>query len=197
MTTNSPALVLPSYYTGPTDTNELRDIRAPVEIPVDLTWLWWTLGALVLVAVLFWIARKWKQAMMPVVAVPIPAHLRARQKLRDALALMHQPLPFCVAVSDTIRLYLEERFNFRAPERTTEEFLLELKATSLVTPEQKESLADFLSRCDLVKFARYEPGQPELQQIYDSAVRLVDGTEPPPPANLKPEMSAAKSPTTT
>ena len=79
MTTNSPAFVLPSYYTGPADTNDLRDIRAPVEIPVDLTWLWWTLGALVLVAVLFWIARKWKQATLPVVAVPIPAHLRARQ----------------------------------------------------------------------------------------------------------------------
>ena len=196
MTTNSPAFVLPSYYTGPADTNDLRDIRAPVEIPVDLTWLWWTLGALALGAVLFWIGLKWMKPAAPPVAVPLPAHLRARKKLRDALALMHLPLPFCVAVSDTIRSYLEERFSFRAPERTTEEFLLELKSTSLVTPEQKESLADFLSRCDLVKFARHVPGQPELQQIYDSAVLLVDGTEPPPPTNLKPETSVAKSPAT-
>ena len=115
-------------------------------------------------------------------------------RLRDALALMNQPLPFCVAVSDTIRSYLEERFSFRAPERTTEEFIQELKATSLVTAEQKESLADFLSRCDLVKFARYEPGQPELQQIYDSAVRLVDGTEPPLQMDLKSDSSNVKLP---
>lgn len=195
MTTNSPALVLPSHYSAPANTNELRDIRAPVEIPVDLTWLWWTLGALVLGALLFWIARKWMNPAAPAVVTPIPAHLRARQKLRDALALINQPLPFCVAVSDTIRSYLEERFSFRAPERTTEEFLQELKSTSLVTHEQKESLADFLSRCDLVKFARYEPGQPELQQIYDSAVRLVDGTEPPTPADLKAKSSTVKSPT--
>ncbi len=196
MTTNSPGLVIPSYLPAPADTNDLRGIRAPVEIPVDLRWLWWTLGALALSAVLFWIWREWRKTTTPSAPVPMPAHLRARQRLRDALALMDQPLPFCVAVSDTIRSYLEERFSFHAPDRTTEEFLQELKATSLVTAEQKESLADFLARCDLVKFARYEPAQPELQQIYDSAVRLVDETEPLPPANLKSEISKEKLPTT-
>jgi hypothetical protein len=178
MMTNSPAL---------TGTNDLRDISAPVEIPVDLTWLWWTLGALVLAALGYLVWRKWQRGPAPDVAATVPAHLRARQKLRDALALINQPLPFCVAVSDTIRGYLEERFHFRAPERTTEEFLQELRGTSLVTPEQKASLAEFLAQCDLVKFARYEPGQPELQQIYNSAVRLVDETEPPPPAEGKSE----------
>ena len=192
MKANSSALILPSSPTNSTGTNELRDISAPVEIPVDLAWLWWTLGALGVGLLLFLIIRRWQRGVTLATAMPIPAHVRARQKLRDALALMNQPLPFCVSVSDTIRGYLEERFHFRAPERTTEEFLQELKATSLVTPEQKESLADFLSRCDLVKFARYEPGQPELQQIYDSAVRLVDGTAPPPPPDLKPGGSGVK-----
>ena len=187
MMTNTPAL---------TNTNDLRDISAPVEIPVDLTWLWWTLGLLVLAALAYLIWRKWQKAKAPGRVAPVPAHLRARQKLRAALALINQPLPFCVAVSDTIRSYLEERFNFHAPERTTEEFLQELRGTSLVTAEQKSSLADFLAQCDLVKFARYEPGQPELQHIYDAAVRLVDETEPPPPANGKPESAEAKSPAT-
>jgi len=196
MTTNSPGFVIPSYFSAPADTNDLRGIRAPVEIPMDLRWLWWTLGALALSALLFWFWRKWRKGAAPSAPVPLPAHLRARQRLRDALALMSQPLPFCVAVSDTIRSYLEERFSFHAPERTTEEFLQELKATSLVTPEQKEGLADFLSRCDLVKFARYEPAQPELQQIYDSAVRLVEETEPPPPTDLKSEISKEKLPAT-
>jgi len=83
-------------------------------------------------------------------------------------------------VSDTIRVYLEKRFKFHAPERTTEEFLRELQATNLLTPDQKQSLGEFLSVCDMVKFARYEPGPPELQALHDSAVRLIDETEPQP-----------------
>jgi hypothetical protein len=93
-------------------------------------------------------------------------------------------------VSDTVRQYLEERFNFRAPERTTEEFLHELKATDLLLADQKDSLGEFLSVCDMVKFARYEPGEPELQALYESAVRLVDETEPEP---VSPEVSVGNT----
>ncbi len=32
----------------------------------------------------------------------------------------------------------------------------------------------------MVKFARYEPGRTELQALHDSAVRLIDETEPQP-----------------
>jgi hypothetical protein len=94
------------------------------------------------------------------------------------LALIATPRPFCIMVSDTIRIYLEERFDFHAPERTTEEFLYELKSTNRLTPDQKTSLGEFLERCDLVKFARYEPSEPELRELHSSAVRLLDETEP-------------------
>jgi len=73
-----------------------------------------------------------------------------------------------------------ERFNFRAPERTTEEFLYELQATNLLTTQQKGSLGEFLNRCDLVKFAKFEPREPELRDMHASAVRLVEETEPQP-----------------
>ena len=99
--------------------------------------------------------------------------------MQEALAFLSQPKPFCVLVSDTIRGYLEERFTFHAPERTTEEFLYELKETDRLTRDQKESLGEFLQRCDLVKFAKYEPGEPELRDLHDSALRLVEETEPP------------------
>jgi hypothetical protein len=55
-----------------------------------------------------------------------------------------------------------------------------LKSTSLLTPDQKSSLGEFLNRCDLVKFARYEPTEPELRDLHASALRLVEETEPPP-----------------
>ena len=106
--------------------------------------------------------------------------MRAKQKLQEALALIGQPREFCILASDTVRWYLEERFDFRAPERTTEEFLYELQATSLLTPDQKQSLGEFLNRCDLVKFARYEPGESELRELHAAALRLVEETEPMP-----------------
>src|SRR5215510_9525872 len=99
-------------------TNDLRDIKPPVEIPSGWEWLWWALGAVAVVALAwlawrFWKARKEKVEVVP----PVPAHIRAKQRLEEALALLSQPKPFCTAVSDTIRFYLEERFSFRAPER--------------------------------------------------------------------------------
>jgi hypothetical protein len=157
----------------------IRDIKPPVEIPNGWEWLWITLGVLVGAAILFALWKWWlkRQANVPV-EPPVPAHIRAKQKLEEALALIAQPKPFVIAVSDAARMYLEERYDFRAPERTTEEFLRELGVTDLLLPEQKESLGRFLESCDLVKFAKYEPREPELRELHHSAVKLVEETEP-------------------
>ena len=53
-----------------------------------------------------------------------------------------------------------------------------LTGSDLLTREQKDSLGDFLQSCDLVKFAKYEPGEAELRELHGSAVRLVEETEP-------------------
>jgi len=173
--------VIPVASSASISTNALHDIKPPVEIPAGWLWAFWVLGALLLAALAFWAWRYWQQRKAQV-AIPliVPPHVRAKQKLQEALALLAQPREFCIMVSDTIRFYLEERFTFRAPERTTEEFLYELRQTNLLTPDQKESLGEFLKRCDLVKFARYEPAEPELRGLHDSALRLVEETEPAP-----------------
>jgi hypothetical protein len=160
---------------------DIRDIRPPIVIPNYWIWLWIALAVIALVAIAITAYMLWRRKAGQPTPVPIvPPHVRARQKLQEAMELIGQPRPFCILVSDTIRLYLEERFDFHAPERTTEEFLYELQATDLLVPEQKQSLGEFLSVCDMVKFARYEPGQPELQALHDSATRLIDETEPQP-----------------
>jgi hypothetical protein len=163
------------------DTNGLRDIRPPVDIPSGWAWLWWSLAFLVL-AVLAWLAwRAWQKRRTQVPVIPaVPPHIRARQKLQQALALITDPEPFVVAVSGALRVYLEERFTYRAPERTTEEFLHELRESRHMSVSQKDVLGDFLTRCDLVKFAKYQPTETELRDLHDSAVRLVDETEPKP-----------------
>jgi hypothetical protein len=161
------------------NTNALRDIKPPLVIPSGWAWVWWVIGAAALGALLFWVWRWWQKRRAAAVLVPVvPPHIRAKQKLQEALALIGQPREFCIVVSDTLRLYLEERFDFHAPERTTEEFLYELQGTNLLTPDQKGSLGEFLQRCDLVKFAKYEPGEPELRDLHQSALRLVEETEP-------------------
>lgn len=160
-------------------TNQLRDIKPPVVIPNGWLWLIWSVIALGVLVLIYLAWREWqkKKDQLPVEEI-IPPHIRARRKLEAALGLIGQPREFCIMVSDTIRIYLEERFEFHAPERTTEEFLHELKQTDRLTPDQKESLGEFLNRCDLVKFARYEPGEPELRDLHGAALRLVEETEP-------------------
>lgn len=169
----------------PGTTNTLAreaDIRPP-KPPLALPGFWSTWGWLLLVTLLLALAwwawqRYWRQRHRPPPAVVVPPYRRALERLRAALDLIHDPSRFVVVISDALRVYLEERFQLHAPERTTEEFLAEIRAGQRLSPLQQQLMADFLTRCDLVKFARYEPSEPELRELYESAVRLVEETEP-------------------
>lgn len=196
----APAPVLPQPPTASTVvTNDIRDIKPPVEIPSGWAWLGWTLAVLVLAAAALAAWRRWrKQKAAPSKpAVVTPPHERARRKLQEALRFLDQPKPFCILVSDAVRLYLEERFALNAPERTTEEFLNELQFTTELTAAQKLSLADFLNHCDLVKFARAEPPVTVLQGLYESALRLIAETEPRPLPDAAYAAVASESPRAT
>jgi hypothetical protein len=184
MNTNNSALIIPPPAPAATAaTNDIRDIKPPLHIPEVWFWVMTILVALAAAALAYWLWRIWnKQRALTPSARIIPPHERALRMLADALPLINDANVFCTRVSRIQRVYLEERFRFHAPERTTEEFLHELQETTLLSPDQKGALADFLTRCDLVKFARLEPTQVELQDLYDAAVRLVVETEPRPVA---------------
>ena len=172
--------------------NDIRDIAPPVDIPDPFAWLWWALAgaAVIIVALFVWLWLR-KRATQPPAIPVIPAHERARRKLEQALDLYDQPKPFCIIVSDAVRLYLEERFGLRAPERTTEEFLTDLSRSAALTESQKGSLKEFLSACDMVKFAKYEPQRPELEALYGSALHLIEETELSPETADKPREEVA------
>ena len=174
--TNNPALIVPPPQAG--ITNEIRGVKPPVEVPNDWLWLFWVLGILIGLAAAYWAWRYWQKRRVYKLSVPpTPPHVRARQRLHAALAHIQDPRVFCGEVSDALRIYLEERFRFRAPERTTEEFLIELQNTNILTAQQKQSLTDFLQSCDLVKFARHEPNEGALRELHECALRLVDETQ--------------------
>src|SRR5262245_9545434 len=82
--------------------DDIRDIKPPIEIPTGWEGLWWTLAGVAAVAILLLLLRWWrKKRARAVTPPPVPAHVRARQKLDDALKLISQPKPFVIAVSDT------------------------------------------------------------------------------------------------
>ncbi len=173
---------------GPIPT-DIRGIKPPVDIPDPWLWLWVLLSGLaaaILVLIIVNLFRRKKAQEIEVVV--IPPHIRAKQKLAEALRLISDPNQFCTEVSNTLRVYLEERFELRAPERTTEEFLVELQNSKQLTLDQKLSLGEFLQSCDLVKFARFEPTETNLRQLHDAALRLVDETQ------FDPIAAAASSP---
>jgi hypothetical protein len=158
---------------------DIRPAKPPVAVPHPWgAWLWPLLVAALVAAAWYAWRRYRRERNRPPPAIVIPPYRRALERLRAALDLIHDPERFTVAVSDALRVYLEERFSLHAPERTTEEFLAEIQSGSVLTPLQQQLMTEFLTRCDLVKFARYEPREPELRELYDGAVRLVEETEP-------------------
>lgn len=86
---------------------------------------------------------------------------------------------FYVKLSGIIRRYLEDRFNLRSPELTTEEFLSVASRSPDLSSALRSLLADFLKRADLVKFAGLLPGQDEIDESVGAAQRFLEETRHP------------------
>jgi hypothetical protein len=81
-----------------------------------------------------------------------------------------------VILSSIVRRYLEQRYDVRAPELTTEEFLLVATARPELTGEHRVLLTSFLERCDRVKFAGYRPDAEESLATLKAARGFVEDT---------------------
>ena len=81
-----------------------------------------------------------------------------------------------VELSGIVRDYLERRYEIRAPELTTEEFLLAATKKAQLTPEHRALLSLFLERCDRVKFAGYRPDADESIATLKAARGFVEDT---------------------
>jgi hypothetical protein len=81
-----------------------------------------------------------------------------------------------VALSAIVRQYLEQRYEIRAPELTTEEFLQVATARPELSAEHRGLLRSFLERCDRVKFAGYRPEADESIATLKAARGFVEDT---------------------
>lgn len=83
---------------------------------------------------------------------------------------------FYVGLTDVIRRYIEDRFELRAPEYTTEEFLAAASGCPDLTLEHQQLLREFLRQADLVKFAHALPSTEEVEKSIDLARRFLADT---------------------
>jgi hypothetical protein len=116
----------------------------------------------------------------------------ARRRLDQLLA---RPWPqdgpaveaFFVSISYIVRRYLEDRFELRAPELTTEEFLALAGTAPDLTDEHRSLLRDFLRQADLVKFAGTYASEAEIRLSSDLAARFLEETRENAPLIEDPE----------
>ena len=161
--------------------DDIRDIKPPLSL--GLNFWFWLIVLLVIIAFVFgiWLYRKkYKRKQLPPLP-PRPAHEVALERLEllRKRKLCEQGLikEFYIELSDIVRRYIEARFSFRAPEMTTEEFLFSLKYSSVLSDSQKELLKTFLTQCDLVKFAKYNPEVGEVEDSLKSAEEFIKKTQ--------------------
>ncbi|MFN2376305.1 MAG: hypothetical protein ABR538_07190, partial [Candidatus Binatia bacterium] len=86
---------------------------------------------------------------------------------------------FFVELSAIIRRYLEDRFELRAPELTTEEFLTVASASPDLDEAHQGFLQSFLRRADMVKFARFIPPPDDIEAALAAASRFLEETRQP------------------
>ena len=158
---------------------DIHDIKGLVPLPHNLWWRWLLL-LVAAAAVAFWLWKRWRPTTVPNVLgtppSPYEVATRALQRLRDDNPPVEE---FYTRISDIVRRYLEGQLGLRAPERTTEEFLYEMSRDHALSTEHKELLGAFLQESDLVKFARFRPGEDDKTRAFQAAERFVEETKPP------------------
>ena len=193
--TVAPGSAAPSA-TGTADSGDIHDIRGVISIPYPLLWLMYIVGGAALAAVLYY---AWKWLHRTVIRPKLP-HELALERLEAARALMNegQVREYAFAVSEAVRLYIEQRFGEKARRRTTEEFINDLlKQTGTPLAEHRALLEDFLMHCDLPKFARWQLSTAEMESMHESARAFIINTRPGAvPAALAPAVPAPRQPET-
>ncbi len=97
-----------------------------------------------------------------------------RQRALAELAKIEPPAPEQLPrVADVLRQFLEEHFQLAATRQTTSEFHATLRNANVLNDAQVESVADILTRCDLVKFAGVRPDAEACESLLRRARLLV------------------------
>jgi hypothetical protein len=161
---------------------KIEDIEGVVEMPKPASFAWlWALGVVIVATIAgLWLYLRRKR-VKELVRIFKPAHELAYERLRmlvnEDLVGAGKIKEFYERISDILRHYIEHRFSLRAPESTTEEFLVELANTDVLLAAEKQRLGEFLQHCDLVKFARHNPTTEQIQETFNLVKDFIEKTK--------------------
>lgn len=145
------------------------DIKLPYGAPVTLKEVIpYILGIILIAAILFFIFYyiKWKKKNIPLFSRPEkpaePAHVIALRELdrikAQKLWQQEKIKQYYSEVADTIRIYIQNRFDIPAMEQTSSETIGVFKQNKdLASGASVDQIQHILSLADLVKFAKYTP----------------------------------------
>jgi len=172
---------------------DIRDIRGPIFFKGNYFLFLATLLLILLSCLgilIYYLVKKRKKIGTEPALPPKTAYEVAREALDK---LKNRNLPgkdrvkeYYSEISDIIRRYVESRFRIKAPEMTTEEFLHSLKGFGVLSGMHRNTLKEFLTLCDIVKFARYGPNNKEIDGSFRLAEKFVDETKPVPSEEPQP-----------
>ena len=154
---------------------EFHDIAPPVDYSLIPPWLVFVIvfAALSLVGVILWLFAKRRKPPAPP-KLPGDIALEELERISSEIERM-SPYLFSIRVSDILRKYVTQQHGLPATRQTSIEFLTALAKAASFSSEEKSLLEDFLNRCDLIKFARYEATTSDSELLLQEAIRFVKG----------------------
>lgn len=177
-------------------TKFVKDIKDVYQVDVnwkDYVAAYWPWGAgavgiIALAVVGFLFYRRWKKQQDEKPEEPsgpiepvLPAHQWALEELkvveREELWQQGMVKSYYVRITDVVREFIERRFQVQAHELTTNEIIRNLRLSS-AEPESISSLRNMLQLADLVKFAKFTPGEAEHSRVLMLARDFVEKNKP-------------------
>ncbi|MGB8356308.1 MAG: DUF4381 family protein [Chthoniobacteraceae bacterium] len=154
---------------------QIRDIAPPIDILPYPPWMIYTAAAIgiMLVGVAVWFAvHFWRNRP----EAPTPREI-ARAELEKARGQIKsiEPYAFSILVSDILRSYISSQYQLRATQQTSPEFLASISDFAGFSATEKSQLAEFLDKCDLIKFAHVSTTTEESSTLLEQAIRFVEG----------------------
>src|SRR4029453_14737964 len=156
---------------------EFHDIAPPVDYSLIPTWLGFVpvfVGLSGLGLIVWLIARRQKPTPPP--KLPRQIALEELDRISGEIERL-SPYQFSIRVSDILRKYVTQQYGVPATRQTSIEFLTAVAKASPFSQEESSLLEDFLNRCDLIKFARYDATTSDSKLLLDEAIRFVKGAQ--------------------
>lgn len=176
-------------YSPEVDTTKaIMDIKAPVNTPFRFSELkaWYPYGGgvllLLLILILIYRGTLKKRDNLISQKPSLPPHILALEKLdqirKEKLWQKGQVKEYYSELSDTMRIYLENRYNIAAMESITFEILEAFKKYTWDDDHLLEILESLLSVSDLVKFAKEDPSPSVNEMNLNNAYIFIEKTRP-------------------